>query len=158
MPSPHNEPHPLLWGPGWLSKVHQGLRSLFLLILYRVWYSQVYPYSVDEYSTSLQHRAYHCSLRCELLGLKWKHIEIDDGVGTIDVRQSLTYVKDVGNKILDPKTKNSKRKVSIPPSLIPEVMALKVQSAKTRMQSEELWEEGERLFVFSSMNGKPLYP
>ncbi|ASJ54895.1 site-specific integrase [Brevibacillus formosus] len=96
--------------------------------------------------------------RGELLGLEWKHIELGDGVGTIDVRQSLTFVKDIGYQIKEPKTKNSIRKVSIPPSLLPEIKSLKVQSAKARMQSEELWEEGEHFFVFSSVNGKPLYP
>ncbi|MGK5506727.1 DNA methyltransferase [Brevibacillus formosus] len=57
--------------------------------------------------------------RGELLGLEWKPIDLDDEVGTIDVRQSITYVKDIGYQIKDPKTKKSIRKVSIPSFLLP---------------------------------------
>lgn len=96
--------------------------------------------------------------RGELLGLEWKHIEVGDGVGTIDVRQSLTYVKDIGYLIKEPKTKKSIRKVSIPSTLLPELKTLKKQSTKARIQEEELWKEGKHFFVFSASKGKPLYP
>ncbi|MFY0544943.1 site-specific integrase [Brevibacillus sp. H7] len=88
--------------------------------------------------------------------MEWKHIDLE--AGTIDVRQSLTFVKGIRYQIIEPKTKNSVRKVAMPPSVIPEEKALKVQSVKDRMQSGELWEGGEHFFVFSSYNGKPLYP
>ncbi|MGG3882633.1 site-specific integrase [Brevibacillus panacihumi] len=94
--------------------------------------------------------------RGELLGLEWKHIDLE--TGTIDVKQSLSFVKEIGYQIKEPKTKNSVRKVAMPPSVIHEVKALKIQSAKERMQSGELWQGGEHFFVFSSWNGKPLYP
>ncbi|RNB70759.1 MULTISPECIES: site-specific integrase [Brevibacillus] len=94
--------------------------------------------------------------RGELLGLEWKNVDLE--AGTIDVRQSLTYVKGIGYVVKEPKTKNSVRIVSIPPSLYHDLKALKVQTSKERMQSEELWEGGDRFFVFSSWNGKPLYP
>lgn len=96
--------------------------------------------------------------RGELLGLEWKHIELGDGFGTIDVCQSLNHVKDIGYLIKEPKTKKSIRKVSIPSSLIPELRTLKKQSNKARIQAEELWKEGQHFFVFSATNGKPLYP
>ncbi|MCM3079576.1 site-specific integrase [Brevibacillus invocatus] len=94
--------------------------------------------------------------RGELLGLEWKHIDLE--TGTIDVKQSLSFVKEIGYQIKEPKTKNSVRKVAMPPSVIHEVKALKMQSAKERMHSGNLWEGGEHFFVFSSWNGKPLYP
>lgn len=94
--------------------------------------------------------------RGELLGLEWKYVNFENG--TIDVRQSLTFVKELGYLVKEPKTKNSVRIVSIPPSLIPDLKALKIESSKDRMKSEELWEGGDRFFVFSSWNGKPLYP
>ncbi|MGG4449594.1 site-specific integrase [Brevibacillus porteri] len=94
--------------------------------------------------------------RGELLGLEWKNVDLNEF--TIDVRQSLTYVKDIGYIVKEPKTKNSKRIVSIPESLIPDLKALKLESSKDRMKSAELWEDGEYFFVFSSDFGKPLYP
>lgn len=94
--------------------------------------------------------------RGELLALEWKDIDLDNRI--IDVRQSLTFVKDGGYLIKEPKTKNSLRKVSIPQSLLPDLKALKVQCNKDRLNAAELWEGGERFFVFSAWNGKPLYP
>lgn len=92
----------------------------------------------------------------ELLGLEWKNIDLN--TGTIDVRQSLTYVKGTGFIVKEPKTKNSIRKVAVPPSLIPDLEAFKKQSAIERDRCGELWEGGERFFLFSSWNGKPLHP
>lgn len=94
--------------------------------------------------------------RGELLALEWKHVDLE--AGTIDVCQSLSYARGVGYIIKEPKTKSSVRKVSLPPSIVPDVKALKIQSAKERMVAADLWEGGERFFVFSSWNGKPLYP
>jgi len=94
--------------------------------------------------------------RGELLGLEWKYVNLEEG--TIDVRQSLTFVKETGYLIKEPKTKSSVRIVSIPSSVIPDLKALKQQSIEDRANAEELWQGGDRFFVFSSWNGKPLYP
>lgn len=92
--------------------------------------------------------------RGELLALEWKHIDLHKG--TINVVQSLSYAN--GENILkEPKTKNSKRKVSIPDSLIPELHEYQLQAKKYKLAIRDHWEGGDRLFVFFSEKGKPFY-
>ncbi|MDQ0340229.1 integrase [Caldalkalibacillus uzonensis] len=93
--------------------------------------------------------------RSELLGLEWKHVDLDEG--TISVKQGLTYTPTSGYVIGELKTKGSKRTVSIPESLMNDLKRLKLQKQEERLAAEELWNE-EYFFVFSSWNGKPLNP
>jgi integrase len=98
-----------------------------------------------------------CGLRRgELLGLEWKHINFEED--TIEIKQTLTYTKENGYDVKEPKTKNSKRKVSMPLSVTILLKALKKKKLEERMKAEELWEGGDYLFVFSSWNGKPMHP
>ncbi|WP_301994366.1 site-specific integrase [Brevibacillus laterosporus] len=98
-----------------------------------------------------------CGLRRgELLALEWDNVNFEESY--IYIKHSLSYSKESGYLIKEPKTKNSKRKVSIPLSLIPDLKELKKQAMKDRLKAEELWEGGERFFVFTSWHGKPLYP
>jgi integrase len=98
-----------------------------------------------------------CGLRQgELLGLEWKHIDTETGV--ISVQQALTYTKDNGYDVKDPKTKASKRTMALPGPLIPLLKDYRKECNKKRLKAEDLWEEGERYFVFTGWNGKPLNP
>lgn len=98
-----------------------------------------------------------CGLRRgELLALEWDNVNFEESY--IYIKQSLSYAKETGYVVKEPKTKNSKRKVSVPLSLIPDLKELKKLAMKDRMKAEELWEGGERFFVFTSWHGKPLYP
>lgn len=92
--------------------------------------------------------------RGELLGLEWKHVNLQEG--TIDVVQSLSYSKGV-NVIKEPKTKNSKRKIAIPESLLHELQAYYVHETNLREQLGDLWQGGERFHVFFSETGRPFY-
>ncbi|MEX2459713.1 MAG: site-specific integrase [Paenibacillaceae bacterium] len=94
--------------------------------------------------------------RGELLGLEWKHIDIDNGM--IDVCQSLTFSHDQRYTVKEPKTKSSLRNVTLPASIITDLKAYKKECSKDRMKTEELWEGGEHFFAFTSWNGKPLSP
>lgn len=97
--------------------------------------------------------------RGELLGLEWNMVRFEeDGRCTISVKQNLTFVKGGGFIVKEPKTKSSKREVSVPQALTPDLKAWKLQAGKNRLTSGELWEGGERFFVFSSWHGKPLNP
>lgn len=98
-----------------------------------------------------------CGLRRgELLGLEWEHIDLE--AGTIHIKQNLTYVSGQGFVIKEPKTKNSIRKVTVPQHVIKMLRKLKLQKMEERMKADDLWEGGERFFVFSSWNGKPINP
>jgi integrase len=92
--------------------------------------------------------------RGELLALEWPCVDLEQG--TIDVKQSLSYVNKE-NIIKEPKTKNSIRKVSIPSSLIPELKEYYLYRRKERLKAGDLWEGGDHFFVFSSWKGKPFY-
>ena len=94
--------------------------------------------------------------RSELLGLEWKHIDLDEC--TIAVKQGLTYSKSSGFQIGELKTKNSKRTVTIPSSLIPELKKLKMKKQQERIATEELWDGGQYFFLFSDYKGTPYHP
>jgi integrase len=97
--------------------------------------------------------------RGELLGLEWNNVKFEDDQCTISVKQTLAFLKDGGFTVKDPKTKGSKREVSVPPSLIADLKALKLQAGKNRLGSGDLWEGGDRFFLFSAWeSGKPLNP
>lgn len=94
--------------------------------------------------------------RGELLALEWDHVDLDNG--TIHIKQNLTYVKGTGFIIKEPKTKNSIRKVAIPPHVIALLKKLKLQKYEERIKADDLWEGGKRFFLFSSWQGKPMHP
>lgn len=94
--------------------------------------------------------------RGELLGLDWKHINMDEG--TIDVKQTLSFTKSKGYEIKEPKTKSSRRRIELPASLITDLKAYKSKCNEERLACASLWQGGENFFVFNSWNGKPLNP
>lgn len=98
-----------------------------------------------------------CGLRRgEILGLEWKHIDLDNQ--TLEVKQTLTYTKSSGYMVKEPKTKNAKRKVSLPSFVVPLLKKLKSQKNEERIKVDDLWQGGEHFFLFSSWDGKPLNP
>lgn len=94
--------------------------------------------------------------RGELLGLEWKHINLNAGI--IDVRQSIPMYKDQQPVIKEPKTKNSIRKVSIPAFVIAELDKFSLQARKERLQVGDKWQGGDRFFLFANKYGLPFYP
>jgi integrase len=83
--------------------------------------------------------------RGELLALEWKHL--DFGSSLIQVAQSLSHSKGI-TIIKEPKTKNSKRRVSIPDSLIKELQHYYDKSKTLKQQLGDMWQGGDRFFVF----------
>ncbi|MES5921924.1 site-specific integrase [Bacillus cereus group sp. RP37] len=93
--------------------------------------------------------------RGELLGLEWKDINLEDG--TVTVRQAVSYANSQ-YYIKEPKTRTSKRTISIPASLIEKLKSYKNTCNEKRLSCGDLWEAAEYFFVFSSCHGKILYP
>jgi integrase len=92
--------------------------------------------------------------RGELLALEWKNVDLDQC--TIDVVQSLSYSQ--GKTIIkEPKTNNSKRKVSIPDLLLPELKVYYLFTEEYRKNLGWSWGAGEKLFVFFSEFGKHFF-
>ncbi|MGH0430944.1 tyrosine-type recombinase/integrase [Bacillus hominis] len=94
--------------------------------------------------------------RGELLGLEWEHIDLSDGV--LSVEQTLNYTKDKGYFIKEPKTRNSVRKLSLPKPLLNELKKYRIVYLENRMKMDDMWKEGEHFFLFTAIDGKPLNP
>lgn len=86
----------------------------------------------------------------EIMGLEWQDIDFENKV--INIRQASQYVPGRGTFAKDPKTENSKRKVSI------NEMLLNILAAHQKDQQEKgfLCRGNNRLFV--TWDGKPMYP
>ena len=68
---------------------------------------------------------------------------------------SLSYTKNDGYFLKEPKTKGSIRKVAPPKKLMEELKKHIYKKKTDRMEAAELWEGGKYKFVFSSSMGKP---
>lgn len=98
-----------------------------------------------------------CGLRLgELLGLEWSHIDLDHG--TLEVRQSVTHLKGDGYRVKSPKSKSGKRVMVIPTPLLPLLREHKRECAKNRLKVADLWDGGDRYFIFSTYRGHALNP
>ncbi|GGB42549.1 site-specific integrase [Lentibacillus populi] len=91
----------------------------------------------------------------EILALQWD--DVDFNTNTIHVRHSLSYTKENGYQLKEPKTKGSIRKVAPPKKLMAELKKHIYKKKTDRMEAMELWEGGKYHFVFSSDLGKPLH-
>jgi len=91
----------------------------------------------------------------EILALQWDNV--DFATNTIHIQHSLSYTKEYGYHLKEPKTKGSIRKVA-PPRKFMDELKKHIYTKKTeRMEAVELWEGGKCYFVFSSDLGKPFH-
>ena len=93
--------------------------------------------------------------RGEMLALQWD--DVDFAKNTIHVRHSLSYTKERGYFLTQPKTKNSVRKIAPPKKFMAELKKHIHKKKIERMEAKELWEGGKYKFVFSSDLGKPYH-
>lgn len=93
--------------------------------------------------------------RSELLALEWNHIDWKNGI--INVVQSVTISIAGKARVKEPKTKNSKRKVSLPDSVLEELREYYMYRVKERDKIGDAWEGGEQFFVFSHPDGKAFH-
>ena len=90
----------------------------------------------------------------EALGLRWSDIDLDDG--TLSVRRTLQRVEG-RYQFFDPKTRRSRRTLSLPPPLARPLREHRARQLAERMQAGAAWEGikwGE--LVFSDEVGEPL--
>jgi integrase len=93
--------------------------------------------------------------RGENLALEWPKVNLDEG--TIDISQII--VKGLNGAIIkDPKTKRSKRIVSLPSSVIEELKLFKLHWKKEKLKLGELWIENEHEWLFCNLDGTHFYP
>jgi integrase len=93
--------------------------------------------------------------RSENLGLEWSKVNFDKA--TIDISQ--VVVKGLkGSSIKGPKTKRSKRVVSLPPSVVEELKLFHLHWKKEKLKMGELWIEKDREWLFCNEDGTHFYP
>ncbi|KAB2335044.1 tyrosine-type recombinase/integrase [Bacillus mesophilum] len=94
--------------------------------------------------------------RGELLGLEWSHIDLEKGI--IQIKQIIT--RGIGGKanLKGPKSKKSKRVISLPPLMTEELKKFYIHWKKEKMKMRDLWIESEHEFVFCNENGQHFYP
>ena len=106
------------------------------------WYA---PFKLD-YFTGLR--------RGELLGLKWDAIDLDRGV--LSVVRTLERVHHKGLLVGEPKSRSSKRAVSLPSTAVAVLRELQARQAAQRLMAGPAWaDEG---FLFTRADGHPLDP
>ncbi|MGO4344536.1 tyrosine-type recombinase/integrase [Paenibacillus sp. MCAF9] len=93
--------------------------------------------------------------RGKLLGLEWKHIDWNTGV--IDVVQSVSMSPAGIAHVKEPKTKNSKRKVSIPASMLEDMREYYIYKIKERDKIGDRWQGGNYFFMFCHPDGKAFH-
>lgn len=91
----------------------------------------------------------------EILALQWN--DVNFSTNTIHVHHSLSYTKENGYHLKEPKTKGSIRKVAPPQKFMTELKKHIYMKKTDRMAANELWEGGNYAFVFSTDMGKPLH-
>lgn len=135
----------------------------------KVEYKKVVPYDeheVQQLLRALENEPFHWRMmitlalttglrRGELLGLEWKHIDLENGV--IDVVQTLSLSLKGEVVIKEPKTKNSIRKVAVPPSVLAELREYKKHIHEQIGTMGDLWQGNDRFFVFAHPDGKPFH-
>lgn len=132
-------------------------------------YKNIIPYDenkVQQLLLALQKEPFHWRImimlaittglrRGELLGLEWHHIDWKAGI--INVTQSVSMSPAGVAHVKEPKTKSSKRKVSLPDSMLAELKEYYLFKIKERELIDDLWRGGNFNFVFCHPNGKAFH-
>jgi integrase len=93
--------------------------------------------------------------RGELLALRWEDVDLDGE--TVRVERSLEFTKKHGYRFKVPKTKNSRRAISIPPSTVEMLRDHRRQQFELRM-ALGMGKPPEDHLVFCRYDGRPLPP
>ncbi|MBS4172074.1 site-specific integrase [Bacillus sp. FJAT-49736] len=94
--------------------------------------------------------------RGELLGLEWPNIDLEKG--TINIKQVIVKGENGRPLIKGPKSKKSKRFVSIPPSIVEELKKFYTYWKKEKLRSGDRRIEKEHEWVFCNEDGTHFFP
>lgn len=140
----------------------------------RVTHQEIEPFDENEVRQLLQalHKEpYHWRMmitlalttgmrRGEMLGLEWKHIDWKNGI--IEVSQTLVYANKGEIIVKEPKTKNGRRKLSLPASVLDDLREYYAYRVKERDKLGDAWNGKDKHgrewnFVFSHADGTPFH-
>ena len=103
----------------------------------------------------LFHLALYTGLRrSELVGLKWQSVDLERG--SLSVIRTLQRVPGVGLVELEPKTKRSKRAISLSKSALEALRLQGTLQAKQKLAAGPAWQDAG--YVFARPDGQPLSP
>jgi integrase len=91
----------------------------------------------------------------ESYALRWEDVDFEHGV--ISVQRSLIWrgTPAEGWMLVEPKTERGRRQISIPPSLVESLRALKQRQDAVKRKAGALYEDGG--FIFANRWGRPIY-
>jgi integrase len=110
--------------------------------------------AADPYRTAIFLLLYLGCRRGELLGLKWKHINFDKGIVTIE--QAALYTPELGIFIDTPKNEISARVVKISADILAMLRSYKAWQSKQRLLAGDQWHDDG--FVFTRWDGQVIRP
>ncbi|MEU7269335.1 site-specific integrase [Streptomyces asiaticus] len=93
--------------------------------------------------------------RGEVLGLRWKDVDLTDG--TVTIRQTLQRV---GGELLiaAPKTQRSARRVALPAECVTALRSRRAQQQGDRLAAGDKWKDNGNDLVFTTKHGTPIEP
>lgn len=91
--------------------------------------------------------------RGEIMGLKWKHVNLDHGI--LLICETL-LASDSGVYTDTPKTSESQRSINIPPETVALLIELRKEQEQIRLKVGDRWQETD--YVFIRETGKPMHP
>lgn len=87
----------------------------------------------------------------ELLALRWSDVNLE--CGEIHITRSLSYTGK-GYKIQEPKTRSGRRTITIPKSVVRELIKHRVKQHQERLKAGELWQDND--LVVATALGRPV--
>jgi integrase len=90
----------------------------------------------------------------EALGLRWQDVDLD--AGSLHVRSSLQWLSGEGPKLVEPKTRQSRRSLPLTPNLGAQLHAHRQRERLERLAAGEHWQGEDWDLVFTNTRGGPL--
>lgn len=90
----------------------------------------------------------------EALGLRWRDIDLDSG--ELWVRMSLQWLPGEAPRLVEPKTRQSRRTLPLTPDLIAHLRTHRTRQRRERLAAGERWQGEEWGLVFPNTIGGPL--
>jgi integrase len=90
----------------------------------------------------------------EALGLRWQ--DVDLAMGELHVRVTLQWLPRDTPKLVEPKTRQSRRTLALPPALVAQLRAHRIRQKEERLLAGQRWQGDEWGLVFANTLGGPL--
>jgi integrase len=90
----------------------------------------------------------------EALGLRWQDVDLD--AGTLSVRVALQHVRGDRPRLVEPKTRRSRRTLPLPAAIVPHLRVHRARQLEARLLAGSRWRGEAWGLVFANTLGGPL--